>query len=102
MPEGRANALNLEAPEAILHTSNELTVVTGRLLPPWMNSGLVLLSKASSSVYAGVVLLTSWQRDAALRAAREAGFAVTVYRTWFSAGGAIGSAAELERFKRNR
>jgi hypothetical protein len=99
-PEGRANSLNVELAKPILHRGRELAVVAGRLLPPWMNTGLVLVDSASPARIVGVVLLTAWQRRAVVAAATSAGFEVTVYRTSLSAGGGIGSVSELERFRR--
>lgn len=101
-PEGRANgALNVEPAKPIVHRQHVLTVVTGRLLPPWMNSGLLPPDGEDPSGGVGVILLTAWQRRAVVDAARSAGFDVTVHRTWGSAGGSIGSTAELDRFRRN-
>lgn len=99
-PEGRANSLNLEPAAPLAHRDRALTVVLGRLLPPWMNSGLALVDAAGSSHTVGLVLLTGGQRRAVISAAESAGFDVSVYRTWLSAGGGIGSVSELERFRR--
>jgi hypothetical protein len=100
-PEGVGNALNLDRATQLVHRDPELTVVAGRLLPPWMNSGVVLVDSTSASPFIGVVLLTAWQRRSLVNAARAAGFNVSVYRTWSSAAGRIGSVAELERFRRS-
>jgi hypothetical protein len=102
LPEGWGNSLNLEAALPLVHRDRALTVVFGRFLPPWMNSGLVLVDGAGSSSTVGVVLLPGWQRRPLVSAAERAGFDVTVYRTHFSAGGTIGTASELERFRRDR
>lgn len=99
-PEGRANALNVEPASRIVHRDHLLTVITGRLLPPWMNSGLALVDATPASHTVGLVLLTAWQRRAVVATARGAGFDVSVHRTWLSAGGGIGSVTELERFRR--
>lgn len=100
LPEGRANSLNVDAPHPIAHRTHNLTLVRGRLLPPWMNSGIVLVDHSEPSPSGvGVVLLTAWQRRSVVDAARSAGFDVTVINTWTSAGGNIGSRSELDRFR---
>ena len=99
LPEGQGNSLNLEPAAPILHRDRDLTVVAGRLLLPWMNTGLVLVDSAAPARTVGLVLLTAWHRRAVASAAAAAGFEVTVYRTMLSAGGGIGSVSELERFR---
>lgn len=99
-PEGPANALSVEPVRRIVHRDHLLTIVVGRLVLPWMNSGLVLVDSDPLAPSVGVVLLSAGQRRAVVAAARTAGFDVSVHRTWLSAGGGIGSVAELERFRR--
>ncbi|HEX2783561.1 MAG TPA: hypothetical protein VHN36_08250 [Ilumatobacteraceae bacterium] len=103
-PEGIFNTVSnaivaFEKSARIVHRTKELTVVFGRLLPPWMNSGIVLVDEGDLRT-TGVVLLAAWQRRAVVKAAQVAGLEVRVYPTWFSAAGQIGSAAELRRFRR--
>lgn len=102
LPEARINALgNFEPATQIVHRDSELTVVYGRLMPPWMNSGLVLVDSTPGSRTVGLMLLGGrGARREVVVAAEIAGFDVEVYRTWFSAGGGIGSVAELDRFRR--
>jgi hypothetical protein len=99
-PRGWGNSMNLEPVTPLVHTDRALTIVFGRVLLPWMNSGLVLVDSAGSPHKVGRVLLTSGQRRAVVSAATTAGFDATVYPTWISAGGGIGSVTELARFRR--
>lgn len=103
LPEGRINSWgNFEPATPIVHRDSQLTVVYGRLVPPWMNSGLVLVDSTPGSRTVGLVLLGGrGARREVVVAAETAGFHVEVYRTWFSAGGGILSVAELQRFRRD-
>jgi hypothetical protein len=98
-PQGIGNSFNIERATRICHEANEITVVTARILPPWMNSGVVLVDQVSSLT--GVALLSIWQRNAFVSEAKLAGFDVGTYKTWSSAGGSIGSLSELVRFRRS-
>lgn len=100
-PEGRANGLlNLEEPTTVVHIDHQIAVIWGRLLPPWLNTGIVLLDPlALPHDGTAVIQLPGWHRRRLLTALREAGFAIGEFRTAFSMGGQIGSKAELERFR---
>lgn len=100
-PQGIGNKLNLEPARRIVHSEPRLTVLMGRLLPPWMNSGIVLVDQNAAESLTGTVTLTGGQRRWVIDSARAAGFEVDLYKTWTSAGGSIGSVAELERFRRS-
>lgn len=91
-----------DAPK-IVHHAPSVTIVTGRMRPPVIRkSGLIMLDEsASGRPVVGVVFMTARQTSYLADAASRAGFDVGVYVTRFSAGEAIGSVAELARFRRN-
>jgi len=100
-PKGWGNKLNVADAPTLVHEGQRVTLVHGRLLPPWMNSGVVLVDPAQPNQWTGVVLVTSWQRRRVVRALADAGFEVADYATLFSAGGNLGTIAELDRFTRS-
>jgi hypothetical protein len=96
------NKLNFDAAPTIHHTDRVVTVVFGWFGLPWMNTGLLLTDPAGIDQFTARLLFPAWQRKTIVAALIEAGFAVEVYRTVFSAGGQIGTATELQRFRRKR
>lgn len=102
-PSSTANKwIAFEQPSRVVHHDPDLTVVIGRLLPPWLNSGLVLVDENAPGPYdLGVIQMASWQRRAATRALASAGFRISVLRTMTSMGGGIGSRSELDSFRQS-
>lgn len=103
-PRGRVNTFfNVEDGRCFIHADQRVTVVSGRLRPPWLNSGLVLADR-DGGPYAqvAVIQMPGWERRRVVEALGSAGFEVDDVRTWFSMGGDIGSIAELKRFRDTR
>jgi hypothetical protein len=66
-----------------------------------MNTALLLTDPTDIGQFTARLLFPAWQRRTIVTALAEAGFAVEVYRTAFSAGGQIGTVTELQRFRRD-
>lgn len=81
--------------DRIVHIDRDVVVVRARLLPPNLNSSLILRGDASQgeAVSAGVQM-PAWTRRGLCPALEAAGFRVDVRVTWFSMGG-TGSQWEL-------
>ena len=73
----------------ITQTKSDVTLVTARVAPPWMNTGLVVAGDGN------VGSATTWfgARRRLRAALEEAGFRIHETRTWFSTG-------ELWRYSR--
>jgi hypothetical protein len=72
----------LPLPKGVLHAQPPVTLVTARLLPPGLNSGLILDDGATS-----VCVLTWWGVRRRVRAGLAAAdIAVVDVRTWFTVG----------------
>lgn len=65
-----------------LHSDKQIVLVTARLLPPWMNTHLVLVA-GSKTVLAG---LPGWSRRRLRRALARYGFEVVERKTLFGRG----------------
>jgi hypothetical protein len=99
-PRGRSNAaLNFAEPPSVHHTSDPVVVVSGRFLPPWLNTGVVLADEERLGTRTAVVQMPSWARRRLVDALHRGGFEVEQYRTRSSMGGQIGSLSELRRFR---
>lgn len=101
-PTGQyVNSMNIEdTPATLVQRDRTITVVVGRLLPPFMNSGVVIADSTGPARRVGVIRVAAWRRRRFVKAATVAGFSVEVHRTCFSSGDGIGSISELERFRR--
>jgi hypothetical protein len=79
----------------VVHTDPDVVIVRARLLPPNLNSSLILHGEAElgESVSAGVQM-PAWTRRRLRPALMEAGFRVDERVSWFSMGG-TGSRWEL-------
>ena len=94
------DVLNIENATALVHTDTRVTLVWGRFLPPWLNTGVILVDHRQAGGAATAVLqMPTWNRRPLIAALRSAGFAPEVYRTQTSMGGQIGSESELSRFR---
>lgn len=94
------DALNIDKARSLVHTDPGVTVVWGRLLPPWLKTGVILVDYGQTgSRRTGVLQMASWNRRPLIAALRSAGFAPEVFRTRTSMGGQIGSETELSRFR---
>ena len=94
------DVLNIENATALVHTDTRVTLVWGRFLPPWLNTGVILVDhRQAGSGATGVLQMPAWNRRPLIAALRRAGFAPEVYRTRTSMGGQIGSESELSRFR---
>lgn len=82
------------------HRNRDVVVVQGRLRPPWMSSGVVLVDPAVPYGWTGVVLLPSWTRKRLIAGLASCGYSVRLIRTWFSNGENLGSVSDLERLPR--
>jgi hypothetical protein len=99
-PKGAMNAaFNFAEPPSVRHTSDLVVVVSGRLLPPWLNTGVVLTDEEHLGTTTAVVQMPSWARRQLVDALHRGGFEVEHYRTLSSMGGQIGSLPELRRFR---
>jgi hypothetical protein len=86
------DALNLEHATALVHTDTRVTLVWGRFLPPWLNTGVILVDHRQAGGGAtGVLQMANRNRRPLVAALRSAGFAPYVYRTRTSMCGQIGS-----------
>jgi len=101
-PSGPGNKLNLEAAETVTQSGSPVVVVHGRWLAPWMNTGVVLTDSKTLGTGTAVLSFRGGIRRTIVSALREAGFTVEDYATATSAGGNLGSVAELERFRAQR
>ena len=100
---GAANrAMNVERPVTVVHVDRAVAVICARFTPPWLNTAVVLLDPEALQGGTALVQFPGWQRRPLLKALSSAGFSVDVHRRAFSLGSDIGSAAELERFRRSR
>ncbi len=102
VPGGVGNRLTPADAPTLTQTAVSVVLIRGRLLPPWMNSGPVLVDPAQPHGWTGVVLLASWQRRRIVTALAAAGFQPRVVTTLASAGGQVGSTDELARLLRDR
>jgi hypothetical protein len=68
------------------HTDRTVTLIRTRLVPPWMNTSLVLRGHDRSAV------ATTWfgARRKLRGALRSAGFNIEEKAAWFDMGGALG------------
>jgi hypothetical protein len=80
----------LSAEKRIIHRGTTVWTVRARLLPPLLNTGLLLEDDA------GIVRLLPWYGNyrRIVNALREAGFTVRERRTWFALGLHVASGAE--------
>ncbi len=93
-------ALNIEPAKALFHTDASVTVVWGRFLPPWLNTGVILIDhRQAGSRATGVLQMPTWHRRPLVAAFRNAGFVPEVFCTRTSMGGQIGSDTELICFR---
>jgi hypothetical protein len=83
-----------------VHRAPQVAVVYGRFAGPWLNTGVVLVDPVTLGTGTAVVQLPGWERRRLVQALCVSGFSVDVHRTAFSIGSIIGSAAELERLRR--
>jgi hypothetical protein len=65
-----------------------------------MDTGVVLVDQGAAPPSHTAVVLLPGHRRKIVDASRAAGFDVRLYLTWFSSGGELGSASELDRFRR--
>jgi hypothetical protein len=98
-PRGPGNKLNVEDAVTVTQSTDSVVVVHGRWLPPWVNTGVVLTDSQALGTQTAVLMFAGWQRRRIVVALRDAGFTVEEYATATSAGGNLGSVAELERFR---
>jgi len=101
-PSGLGNKLNLEPAVTVTQSTSPIIVVHGRWLAPWMNTGVVLTDAATLGTGTAVLGFRGGIRRTIVSALREAGFEVEDHATATSAGGNLGSVAELERFRSQR
>lgn len=101
-PLGWANKLNIEAPRGLEDNTNCVLIIVARWLPPWMNTGLVLVDTRASRAVVGVALLSECRRREVRRIASALSFKVVEYRTNLNYGGSIRSVSELQRFQSGR
>ena len=95
-PGGRVNGImTSNTLGRVVHTAPDVVLVRARLLPPNLNSALILRGDSSrgEGVSAGVQM-PAWIRRRVEPALVEAGFRVDERATWFSMGG-TGSRYEL-------
>lgn len=87
-PSGKFNEwMNIEGPFQIVHSQPSVDVFWARLLPPHMNSTVVLRGRHQhGGDITSVVMLTFFERKQVVAAMQAAGFEVEVRRTWFSLG----------------
>jgi hypothetical protein len=64
-PSGKVlnKALNVQEPHRIAHADASVTIIWGRFLPPWLNTGVVLVGDPRfGEASVGVVQLPGWKR----------------------------------------
>lgn len=95
-PGGRVNRnMNSNIVSRVVHTSPDVVLVRARLLPPNLNSSLILNGDSSCGEdVSAAVQMPAWTRRQLLPALVEAGFRVDERATWLSLGG-TGSRSEL-------
>jgi hypothetical protein len=67
----------------VVHTKPIVTVIRGRLLPPWMNTSVVIEGDSETAV----ATVPGWRRHRLLRAIRDAGFTIEEQMRLFDVGG---------------
>jgi hypothetical protein len=101
-PQGAGNALSLAQAPHVVHRGRRVVFVVGRVVLPWMNTGLVLVDPALPNGWTAVASLSPWQRRRMVGHLAVCGYSVEVVTTWSSAGGKVGSVQELQRLIQDR